>query len=78
MHPLERAGALVGGITALAKILGRHRSALYQWMEEGRRVPAEFCPLIERLTNGKVLSEELNPSVDWGFYRRTCQRNKSA
>ncbi|MGR2664296.1 helix-turn-helix domain-containing protein [Chromobacterium haemolyticum] len=69
MHPLAKAAELVGGFPQLAKELGRTRAAVWQWMQEGRSIPAEHCPLIEKLTNGKVRCEELNPNVRWDVLR---------
>lgn len=43
---------------------------IQSWREQGR-VPAEYCPKIERLTNFAVRCEELNDRVDWGFLRST-------
>lgn len=43
---------------------------LVSFMRRGdRRVPAEKCPAIERLTNGTVRCEELRPDVDWAYFR---------
>ncbi|WP_372435356.1 transcriptional regulator [Pandoraea sputorum] len=63
--PLDKAIRIVGTATKLAAALGVSKSAVGQWSEAGRRVPAEHCPEIERLTNHQVLCEELRPDVDW-------------
>lgn len=71
IHPIDRAakllnlsleglGALLGGIT---------KGAVSQWKAPDRVVPSEYCPVIERLTKGKVRCEELNPDVDWTYLR---------
>lgn len=45
-----------------------------QWVKGDRPVPAERCPQIERLTEGRVRCEELRPDVDWGYLRGTQQQ----
>jgi DNA-binding transcriptional regulator YdaS (Cro superfamily) len=49
---------------ALATKLGRSRQTLNHWK---KRIPAEACPDIERLTG--VRCEELRPDVAWGVLR---------
>jgi DNA-binding transcriptional regulator YdaS (Cro superfamily) len=78
-QPIERAARALGSQVALASALGVTKAAVGQWKEEGRRVPAEHCPAIERLTKAKaaesgdptllVTCEELRPDVDWGVLR---------
>ena len=71
-HPtaLQRAADAVGGQAALAEKIGLpDRRTVWAWSQEGRRVPAEYCPLIERATEGKVRCEELRPDVAWGILR---------
>ncbi|WP_390342332.1 transcriptional regulator [Variovorax boronicumulans] len=72
-HPVERAARIVGSQTALAAALGVTKAAVGQWKEEGRRVPAEHCPSIERLTAGAVRCEELRPDVAWDVLRVSAQ-----
>jgi len=66
---LARAIDLVGSATELARFLGVTKAAVSQWRLEGRRVPAEHCPSIERLTHGIVRCESLRPDVDWAAVR---------
>jgi DNA-binding transcriptional regulator YdaS (Cro superfamily) len=54
---------------ALAEKLGVTKGAVGQWKLPGRRVPAEHCPAIERLTEGAVRCEDLRPDVDWAIVR---------
>ncbi len=68
-HPIDRAAKIVGSQTALAVALGVTKAAVGQWKDEGRRVPAEHCPAIERLTGGAVRCEELRPDVAWDVLR---------
>jgi DNA-binding transcriptional regulator YdaS (Cro superfamily) len=68
-HPIDLAAEIVGSQTALAAALGVSKGAVPQWKDEGRRVPAEHCPTIERLTGGKVRCEDLRPDIDWAVLR---------
>lgn len=70
VHPIERAAGLLGGYKALADRLGVTKSAVHQWKGEGRQVPPEHCPDIERLTAGQVTCEQLNDKVDWAYLRK--------
>ena len=67
--PVDRAVEIVGTQALLAAALGVSKSAVGQWKEEGRRVPAEHCPVIERLTAGVVRCEELRPDIEWSVLR---------
>lgn len=70
MSPIDRAAEILGSQTALADFLGVSKGAVSQWKDEGRRVPAEYCPLIERATNGAVRCEDLRPDVAWDVLRQ--------
>jgi DNA-binding transcriptional regulator YdaS (Cro superfamily) len=61
-----------GSQTALAKHIGVSPQAVQQWVQRNI-IPAEHCPVIERLTDGKVRCEDLNPEIDWAFLRTTCK-----
>lgn len=71
-HPIEIAARIVGSQRALATALGVTKGAVWQWKESDRQVPAEHCPVIERLTRGEVRCEELRPDVDWGYLRNSA------
>ncbi|MBU9261995.1 helix-turn-helix domain-containing protein [Burkholderia multivorans] len=73
MHPIDRAAAIVGSQAALARALSVTKAAVGQWKLEGRKVPAEHCPAIERLTGGVVRCEDLNADVDWGYLRKSAE-----
>lgn len=77
-HPVERAAKIVGSQTALAGHLGVTKAAVGQWKEEGRRVPAEHCPSIERLTAGAVRCEDLRPDVAWDVLRMQAGADSAA
>lgn len=68
-HPIDKAAGILGSQVALANILGVTKAAVGQWKLEGRQVPAEHCPAIERATGGGVRCEELRADVDWSVLR---------
>jgi len=39
------------------------------WLHRGK-VPADYCPTIERVTGGAVRCEDLRPDVEWSVLRR--------
>ena len=54
-----------GRMTALANTIGVVPSLVSMWVNEDRRVPAEWCLEIERATDGQVRAEELRPDLNW-------------
>lgn len=75
--PLEEAARIIGSQVALAAQLGVTKAAVGQWKLEGRKVPAEHCPVIERLTDGHVRCEDLRPDIDWAYLRNASPRAAS-
>jgi DNA-binding transcriptional regulator YdaS (Cro superfamily) len=72
VHPIDEAAEIVGSQEALGHELGVSKSAVNQWKLPGRKVPADKCPAIERLTAGKVRCEKLRPDVDWAYLREAA------
>lgn len=72
-HPVDKAASILGSQVALAAALGVSKGAVNQWKGDGRRVPAEYCPVIERITSGAVTCEELRPDVEWEVIRAGAQ-----
>lgn len=70
-HPIDAAAEAVGSQNALALLLGVSKGAVSQWKDEGRKVPAEHCPVIERATSGRVRCEDLRPDIAWDVLRGT-------
>lgn len=69
---LNEAITAAGGLQAFAeKVRAPSVSAVKAW--KLTRVPAEYCPDIERITNGKVRCEHLRPDVNWGVLREETQ-----
>jgi DNA-binding transcriptional regulator YdaS (Cro superfamily) len=60
---LEKAVALVGGQTALAKLIGVKQQNVWQWLYDTGKPMSEYCIAIERATYGRVTRYELRPDV---------------
>ena len=72
---LNRAIQLAGGPTALARAVGvSSHNVVLQWQRN--RVPAEHCPVIERITG--VPCEELRPDVEWAVLRGASDTSTQA
>lgn len=72
-HPIDKAARVIGSAAALARLLQITRGAVAQYKEQGRKVRAEHCPIIERETRARgevVTCEELRPDIDWSVLRR--------
>jgi DNA-binding transcriptional regulator YdaS (Cro superfamily) len=69
---LDKAVAKLGSMQSLAAPLGVTKGAVSQWKMPGRRIPAEHCPTIEKLTDGDVRCEQLRPDVEWVVVRNQC------
>lgn len=59
--PVEKAALFVGGLTALARMLGVSAPTVHEWKTLKRPVPARRCTAIERLTGGEVTRKDLRP-----------------
>lgn len=70
IHPIKRAAHILGGQSELARLMGVTPGRVSQWATTDR-VLADYCPRIERLTNGQVRCEDLRPDVDWAYLRAT-------
>ncbi|MFZ7235824.1 helix-turn-helix domain-containing protein [Avibacterium gallinarum] len=68
MLAIQKVFQIVGGQSALAKHFNIRPWAVSKWQKSG--VPAERCPEIEKLTNGRVTCEELRPDIDWSVLRK--------
>lgn len=58
-------------LAGLSRALGVKYQLIQGWRGRERRfaTPAEFCPSIERATDGRIRCEELRPDVDWSVLR---------
>lgn len=60
----------------MARALGLSGYQVIQQWQKAGRVPARYCPMIERLTNREIRCEELDDTVDWQFVRQYCCKNE--
>lgn len=75
--PLALAIRLLDGPVNTARRLGVERYQTVQsWLRH--RVPAEYCPLIERETEGRVRCEDLRPDVAWDVLRMQAGQEQKA
>jgi DNA-binding transcriptional regulator YdaS (Cro superfamily) len=81
LTPIQRACKVCGSGTALALAINKSPQFVSQMVQGGRPVPAELCPLIERVTlerGGVVRCEELRPDVQWSVLREAGVEAKAA
>lgn len=65
----QRAVRELGGPVQAARKLGLERYQTAQsWTRN--RVPAEYCPAIERETQRRVRCEEMRPDIPWDVLRQ--------
>ena len=60
---LQRAVAIVGSQSALARKLGLKQAHVWNWLNKAKRVPGEAVLAIEAATEGKVKRTELRPDL---------------
>lgn len=71
MNPINKAISIIGGPSKVSRELHVTPQAVCFWRDGKRTVPAEHCPVIERLTDAEIRCEDLRPDVDWGYLRGT-------
>ncbi len=70
---LKRAIDIAGGFQKLGRLMtvngpkGVTRCCVHLWLKPGKKVPAEYCPDIEKATG--VLCEQIRPDVNWAVVR---------
>lgn len=69
MKPLSKAIQILGTQAELARCLGVAPQVVNNWRQRGN-VPAEYAPLIEKATKGKVKANDVTPAVPWDAIRR--------
>lgn len=67
MTPIQIAIQSAGNAHRLALEIGVPPQSVLFWRDGERRIPAEYCPLIEELTG--VRCEDLRPDVRWDVLR---------
>ena len=60
---LQRAVAIAGSQTELARRIGLKQAHVWNWLNKARRVPGEAVLAIEAATDGKVTRTELRPDL---------------
>lgn len=60
----------------LASLLGVSQGAVGQWKMDGRRIPADKCVAIERLSKGAVTCEEMRPDIYSSRLRSMLKKKK--
>ena len=60
---LQRAVAIAGSQTELARRIGLKQAHVWNWLNKARRVPGEAVLAIEAATGGKVTRTELRPDL---------------
>lgn len=58
---IKRAVEIVGGQSAMARLLGRAQASVWAWVNKGTPVPAEHCFAIEDATG--VSRHDLRPDI---------------
>lgn len=71
---LEQAISVVGTQAQFARAIGASDSKVWNWLNRGDRVPAEFCPEIEKASG--ILCEQIRPDVDWAYLRNKARQRK--
>lgn len=81
MESLNKAIDICGGQASLAKRITAALPAgvkdtvtpqqVWNWLNRDKVVPAQYCPTIEKICDGAVRCEDLNPNVDWAYLRGT-------
>lgn len=65
---ITKAIEAMGGMTALAKAIGRPTCEVWQWKSGRRPIPAVRCSDVERVTAGAVTRQELRPDDYWRIW----------
>lgn len=58
---LQAAVARAGSQSALARVCGVSQTAVWKWIQRGKRLPAELCLVVERETG--VSKHSLRPDI---------------
>jgi len=66
---IKRACEIAGGQSSLARQLNIAPPTVNEWVKGDRRIPAERCPEIERITGKQVMCEQLRPDIAWSVLR---------
>lgn len=72
----DKAIEILGGPVSAARAIGVRS---YQTVQQWRRVPAVYAPVVERLTKSIrpddfVTCEEMAPEADWAYLRAASEK----
>ena len=76
-NKLTEAIDLLGGRPAFCAALDISPQRLWNWIKREQTLPAEYCPTVERLTEGKIRCEDFWPDTDWEYMRQVNRPPKS-
>lgn len=63
IEALRRAKDLLGSEAAVADAVGVKQPSVNYILNDGKKVPAEWCLALERATTGKVTRHDLRPDL---------------
>lgn len=86
IESLKQAIQIIGGQTATARVLSRPgrqlaQANVWKWLNSPNpdlMPPAEYCPALERATQGAVKCEALRPDVEWSVLRGESRQQEAA
>lgn len=67
-------------LSGLSRALNVSYQLIQGWRGKDRRfaTPAQYCPAIERATEGRIRCEELRPDIDWAVLRQPMPAERAA
>lgn len=74
VQAISKATELLGGPSKFARLLGVSSQTIVFWRKNRHPVPPEQCLVIEDLTDGQILCEDLRPDVQWRVILRRAKR----
>jgi DNA-binding transcriptional regulator YdaS (Cro superfamily) len=63
MRAIDNAVKILGGQTAMARVLGVSQARVWNWVHRDQKIPGEFVLPIEEATDGRVSRYELRPDI---------------
>lgn len=71
MNYIQAAIQGAGGPAKVAQELSVSVQAVCFWRDGKRSLPAEHCPVLERMNSGAIRCEQMRPDVDWAYVRNS-------
>lgn len=60
-NPVEKAASILGGVDQIADAFSVSPQAVYKWIN--KKIPANRCLEMEKLTNGEITRHQLRPDI---------------